>query len=211
MSLFDIISYLGIAILVLNSILFFISYQKNLVAFKIFSIYLFIILIIQIISSYLQEYNLDNLYLSHYYFIIQFLFLSFFYTKLIKQITLIKILTSIIFILLTLQFSIYPEVYFTFNLIEITICSIPLVIYSFLFFIQNIEVENKNFIYINSGIFIYILCSTLIFLSGNLMPKLPNSVNSIIWTVNVLLYLIYQILIFIEWYKNIRSPKKFYK
>ena len=207
MSLFDIISYLGIGILMLNSILYFKSYQKNLIAFKVFSFYLFIILIIQVISSYLQEQELDNLYLSHYYFIIQFLFLSFFYSKLIKQITLIKVLTVIVIISIIIQFYISPEIYFTFNLFEIIICSLPIVLYSFLFLIQNIDKENKDFLYINSGIFIYILSSTLIFSSGNLMPNLSKSVNSIIWTVNVFLYLVYQILIFVDWYKNFR-PKK---
>ena len=191
----------------LNSILYFKSYQKNLIAFKVFSFYLFIILIIQVISSYLQEQELDNLYLSHYYFIIQFLFLSFFYSKLIKQITLIKVLTVIVIISIIIQFYISPEIYFTFNLFEIIICSLPIVLYSFLFLIQNIDKENKDFLYINSGIFIYILSSTLIFSSGNLMPNLSKSVNSIIWTVNVFLYLVYQILIFVDWYKNFR-PKK---
>jgi len=194
--------FLGLNILVYLKIFF----QKKKV-FKIFTFYLLIITIIQITSQIYTNLNKNNLFLSHYYFIGQFLFLSIFYYQLIKQITLIKVLTTLTIVALTVQYSLYPEKYFIFNLFEIIICSIPLIIYSFLFFIQNIDGVNKDFIYINSGVFIYILSSTLIFSSGNLMPNLPKNINKIIWLVNAFLYVLYQILIFVEWYKNLRKTR----
>lgn len=75
--------YLGILILFLNTILYFKSYtSKKCMAFKYFSIYLGVSLAIVFTTSTLAYYKIDNLYLSHFYFIIQFLLLSLFYREL---------------------------------------------------------------------------------------------------------------------------------
>jgi hypothetical protein len=102
---------------------------------------------------------------------------------------------------LGIYYSLYPANYYKFNAFEIVITSLPLMAYSFLFFIQKMEGSDRKFIYIISGFFLYILCSTLLFTVGNIESRIIK----LIWYSNTVLYIIYQVLIFIEWYKNFRE------
>jgi hypothetical protein len=177
-------------------------------AFKIFSFYLLLCLIIQLYATYLRISKEYNLFLSHYYFIGQFVFLSVFYIHLFKKQlfkSILKILFFIILLVLSIQYYTNPLLYDSFNLIEIVICSIPLVIYAFLYFTENIENDKKDFIYLNSGVFIYLLSSTLLFVAGNYVSSSVSFWNRFIWSLNAILYLVYQIFIFIDWYKNLRK------
>ncbi len=204
-----IIIYIGYFILLINTFLYFKSYRKNLIAFKIVSYYLLLCLIVQVYSSYLSSLTIRNLFLSHYYFIGQFILLSFFYSKVLRSKKLSSIINIIVFIvsiILIIYYYLYPKDYLKWNVLEIAITSIPLLIYSFIFFIKNIDnLENKKYIYFNSGLFIYLLSSTLLFTLGNIGTR---SVKLYIWKFNSILYLVYQILVFVEWYKNIRKIKK---
>ena len=201
--------YLGYIFLAINTIFFFKNYRFGSIALKIFVFYLLFCFIIQCSSElliYLYSDNPDNLYLSHYYFIGQFIFLSFFFKSILKN-SLIKmsILVVLIFVIpsLTLFYFIFPENYTKFNIFEIIITSVPLVIWSLFFFIQKIGETNKKYIYINCGFFLYLVCSSLLFMSGNIKADLKE----FIWYSNDVLYLTYQILIFVEWYKNFRKPE----
>lgn len=203
------IIYLGYFILAINTLLYFKSYRNKSMAFKIFSFYLLLCLIIQLNATYLRISEEHNLFLSHYYFIGQFVFLSVFYFHLFKK-QLYKLILKIFFLIILLALSIQyytdPLLYDTFNLLEIIICSIPLVIYAFLYFTENIENDKKHFIYLNSGVFIYLLSSTLLFVAGNYVSSSVSFWNRFIWSLNAILYLVYQIFIFIDWYKNLRKP-----
>ena len=149
---------------------------------------------------------MDNLFLSHFYFILQFILLGVFYLKLYENDTLKQVAKLIIILtiaVLGIQYIITPEVFFKFNLFEINLTSLVLVTFSAIYFTKSLK-KQKQFLYVNSGVFIYLLSSALIFSTGNLMKELDKSVNKIIWQVNAFLYVFFQILIFIEWYKNYR-------
>lgn len=205
--LYDILSKTSNLVLAINIILYFKRYRKNSIAFKIFTNYLLFIFIIQLVSGYLRLNKENNLYLSHYYFIGQFIFLSLFYLFSEKK-KLFKNGIRIILLLGLVSIGIYylknPQAYFSFNLFEIAITSIPLILFSFYFFIKKIDSDNHKFIYLNSGFFLYVSCSTLLFSAGNI----NSSIKNIIWYSNLVLYLLYQLLVFIEWYKNFRKPLK---
>jgi hypothetical protein len=94
-----------------------------------------------------------------------------------------------------------PSNYYRFNIFEIILTSVPLIVYCLLFFIQRIDGEKRKFIYITSGFFLYILCSTLLFTTGNISSEIKN----FIWYTNAILYIVYQVLIFVEWYKHFRK------
>lgn len=208
----NLLANLGIVFLAINTIIYIKSYRLKSIAFKMSIFYLLFTLVIQLISGYLSDNKKPNLHLSHYYFIGQFLLLSFFFKKILTKRKQIKIINYfLILILVTLGFYYYknPEMYYQFNQLEIILTSVPLLLYSLFFFIQKIDDSNKQFLYITSGLFIYLLCSTLLFVSGDIGGG--SSLKVIIWYLNSILYLVYQILIFIEWYKNFRKPKKDYK
>jgi len=204
LTIYNLISNTSDVVLFINTFLFLKVHKKNSIAFKLFSYYLLFILIIQVITGYMRAHNLNNLYVSHYYFIGQFIFISLFFLHLEKQKKIKKLIkTSTLLVLVSLGFYYFntPNAYYKFNIYEIIVTSIPLVIYSFYFFVKKIESEDKKFIYLNSGLFVYLSCSTLIFTAGNIENA---SFKNIIWYSNVTLYLLYQILILLEWYKNFK-------
>ena len=197
----------GYLFLILNTLLFIVSYHKKDKALKYFILYLILCLIVQIYSHYLSNLKEHNLFLSHYFFIGQFIFLSFFFSTLFRFLKF-KNLHLILTFTVAITFAIYlfysPLAYEKWNVLEIGITSIPLIVYSFFFFLKKIDDNSdKKYIYFISGFFLYTLCSTLIFTTGNIGTK---SVKLIVWQINNSLYLIFQLLIFVEWYKNFRKP-----
>ena len=203
---FDILIRLGHIILALNVFLYFKSYRNKTVAFKIIAFYLLYVLIIQLRMSYLASSKTNNLIYTHFYFTGQLLFLSFFFIKEFKNellSTIIKIYLTLVLISLAIYYYLFPETLDKHNIYEVLATSIPLIVYSFTFLIRKIDDSNKNFIYLNSGLFLYILCSTLIFITGNFKAD----IKIYLWYFNVSLYLIYQLLTTLEWFKNFRKPK----
>ena len=203
---FDILINLGHIILALNVFLYFKSYRNKTVAFKIIAFYLLYVLIIQLRMSYLASSKTNNLIYTHFYFTGQLLFLSFFFIKEFKNellSTIIKIYLALVLISLAIYYYLFPETLDKHNIYEVLATSIPLIVYSFTFLIRKIDDSNKNFIYLNSGLFLYILCSTLIFITGNFKAD----IKIYLWYFNVSLYLIYQLLTTLEWFKNFRKQK----
>jgi hypothetical protein len=201
----DMIADVSICILAINVFLFFKSYRNKTVAFKIIAFYLLYSLILQLRMSYLASLKENNLLYGHFYFIGQWVFLSFFFMEELKNKALSKrIKTYLLFALIALgiSYSLNPESYEKFNIFEIVVTSVPLLVYCFIFFTKRIESSNNNFMFFNVGLFIYILCSTLIFVAGNVKAGMINY----IWAFNIVLYLIYQLCILLEWYKNVRKP-----
>lgn len=209
-SLIDNIANICYVILFTNIFIYFFTLKnKPEKPYKVFTLYLLVTVLIQIASEFFHSTN--NLFISHYYFISQAILLSYFYYLIIesnKIKKLIKFTTPFTLISLIIHYYIYPELYYVFNVYEIFICIIPIVIYALNHLFQTLGSPNKKYIYITSGILIYFLPHALVFSSGNLMPGLPEKVNQIIWLVNVVLYIVYLLLIFIEWYKHFRKNQK---
>lgn len=202
--IFKIIVDLGNIILFLNTFLFFKSYRKKTVAFKIIAFYLLYVLSIQLRMDHLHSIKESNLHYTHFYFIGQFLLLSFFFILEFKSKLLSNIIKTYLFIAslsLGLCYYLYPELIDKHNMFEVVVTSIPLTVYSFIFLVKRIDSDNKNFIYLNSGLFVYITCSTLIFIAG----ELKSDIKIYIWLFNAALYLVYQLLVSLEWYKNFRK------
>ncbi|WKD85612.1 hypothetical protein KCTC32516_00953 [Polaribacter huanghezhanensis] len=204
MSIQIIIVYIGYILLALNTVLFLRNYRLELTPIKIFTLYLIGSLVLQLYSSYLSNHRINNLFLSHYFFIGKFILLSLFFREILKKIILKKIISVVIIIVLValcVYYIVDTTSYDKFNIFEIVVTSIPLIIFCFLFFIQKIEGSGSRFIFIVSGMFLYFLCSLLLFTAGNI----KGSTKMLIWITNALLYILYQILIFVEWYKHFRK------
>ncbi len=200
-------SNLSKLILAINTILFFKRFFSRKKVYKIFSFYLLFILTIQIVSFAFWYLKKDNLYLSHFYFIIQFIILSLFYINLFnskKQKKLVKTISLSVLFILAIQYINTPDLYYKFNLLEIVLTSLSLVSFSVIHFYNSLT-EKMEFTNVNSGIFIYLISSTLIFCSGNFTNAYDSSLDKILWLFNSILFVVYQILIFMEWYKNYRK------
>lgn len=201
---------LGYALLLLNFILYAIGYFKQGKAYKIFTGYIFVIVCIQIATyTCFRLYN-NNLFLSHFYFIGQFIMLSLFYLKLVKGAFQKKVINiGFILVLATLatQYAMKPELFLKFNLYEIFITSFLLIIYATFHFYNMLD-EKKEFYFINMGIIMYLFGSTILFLVGNLTTKFSAKFSFITWTLNAFLYAIYQLLILYEWKVSFSKSKK---
>jgi hypothetical protein len=212
----DVFLYLGMLLNIINMFLYALSYKKNSrnLTYKLFSLYLLCELIINISAFILASYQEHNLFLTHYYFILQYIILSLFYKTLFKNPQ--KQMVTVVFIpvltILAIQYAMQPELYFKFNTTEVFITSLPIVVYSMIHLYNSLN-ESPKYMYINAGVLIYITTSTLIFILGDYLSGNSSSSSSssssvdTIWFINKVLYVIYLALIFIEWWRNFRIIK----
>jgi hypothetical protein len=118
----------------------------------ILMVYLLAILGVQLYSDWLAFNGNYNLHISHFYFIIQFLVLGYFYYCICIQSLqkkLIKYSMILCMSILGIQYSIIPETYFKFNNLEIFLTSYLLIIYT-LFHFYNLLSEKKHFYFLTS-------------------------------------------------------------
>ncbi|SDY00054.1 hypothetical protein [Flavobacterium degerlachei] len=202
--IWHLIANIGYFLLFVNLVLFSIRLGTGGKANKIFTVYLLVILVIQLISGYLSSLRINNLFLSHFYFLGQFVFLSLFYKSLFTnslQRKIINIGFVSCFAILGIQYSLDSSLLFKFNLFEIFLTSFILIIYS-VFYFYNMLTAKKQFYYINIGIMLYLFGSTILFFVGNLTALMSAEMSKITWVANALLYVIYQLFISFEWYKT---------
>jgi hypothetical protein len=197
-------------LLVLNTLLFLVLAVKTRnTTHKTLALYLVFITFIQFYSTGLAFKGIHNLYLTHYYFIIQLLILAYFYYQICHvqfQKNAIKYSVLASLGIFSIQYAIKPELYFIINKLEVFLCSYLLIVYA-LFHFYNLLDSKKSFLYFNIGLFVYMFGSTLIFLIGNLSALID--LGGITMTMNKSIYLFFQLFIFIELFLlfRIKNPK----
>ena len=203
--------YFGLALIIINTFLYLLSYKKHSkeLTYKLFSLYLICSVIINIGVITLAAFREHNLFLSHYYFILQFIILSFFYRLLFEtaQKRLVVFLLVLVLGILIILFTISPEIYFKFNTTEVFITCSPIIVYSVIHLYNSLSKPSK-YMYINTGVLIYLTTSTLIFILGDYLSGSNTGAVNNIWFINKVLYVIYLLLIFTEWWKNFRTINK---
>lgn len=209
--MWSIFANIGYLILLLNLILFLKGVRNEGKAYKIFTCYLGVIFIVQIVSMIMMKNHINNLFLSHFYFIGQFILLSFFYINILKeklQKKVVKFGLCLGLIALGIQYASDVSLFLKFNLFEIFITSFLLILYA-TFHFYNMLNEKKEFYYINMGVLIYLFGSTILFLVGNLTIVLSPKMNKITWILNSILYIVYQVFILVEWNKSFSKKREF--
>jgi hypothetical protein len=196
------ISLVGLLLLIMNSILFLSRLSGKGKLYLTLTIYLIALSVVETFCNIMGFLNPNsNLFLSHFYFNFQFLFLSFFYYKLFKTKILKKLVGVtfiVVWIVLAVQYYLNPALFWQFNLPEILSISFILIIYSLIHLYNNLG-EKKRYFYFAIGLIMYLLCSSIIFMSGNLELVFWQDPYIDIWIFNSLLYIVYQLLIFKEW------------
>ncbi len=190
------------------SIVYLLSFARNSKAYKFLTAYLVFICIIQVLSFYLVRVKSENnLFLSHYYYVSQFITLSLFYYYLLRQKWILWVL-GIVFVYLGYQYINDPGLYFKYNSLGIALTQTVLVLFALWYLYQSISVKNE-FILVNIGMFIYLLSSVIIFAFGNLVfdIEVPRYVSRFLNDLNAVFYLLLQGLFLVEWYRNYR-PKQ---
>jgi hypothetical protein len=198
------IVYVGYFFCLINLILFFKDIFNKGKSYKIFAGYLGAIFCIQMISWFFAHLNIKNLFLSHFYFIGQFLLLGLFYYGLVggkKQKNIVKYCVIISFLALLFQYVLDPSQFYKFNLFEIALTSLLGILFAVLH-LYNMLTNEKVFYYITLGIIFYLLGSTILFFVGNLTALLNPKLSLLTWTLNAWLYVIYNLFILFEWKKS---------
>lgn len=209
--MWSIFANIGYLILLLNLILFLKGVRNEGTAYKIFTCYLGVIFVVQIVSMIMMKNHINNLFLSHFYFIGQFILLSFFYINILKEKFQKKVVKFGLFLglaALGIQYAVDVSLFLKFNLFEIFITSFLLILYA-TFHFYNMLNEKKEFYYINMGVLIYLFGSTILFLVGNLTIVLSPKMNKITWILNSILYIVYQVFILVEWKKSFSKRRQF--
>jgi hypothetical protein len=206
-----IMSNIGFAILLINILLYLIGFSGNKKSYKVFVIYLFSIVVIQSIMDYYVSKSLNNHFLSNYYLVFQFVLLSIFYYFLFKKVNKksakIVLFSSLLVTLgLGIQYLVHTDLYFTFNSKGFLVTSIVLIVYSVLYFYEQLT-KALFFYYVNVGVFLYLISSSLIFATATSFISFGNQMNEYVWQLNAILFIVYQLLILWEWWKSF-YPKK---
>ena len=208
--MFDKLRLIAHIILGINFLLFLSKYKIGSKAYKIYSIYLGLIVLIEITIKLVVDFGFENLIFSHLYFTGQFILLSLFYLELLTekyQKKIIKFNLILIPLILMVNFFINPSEIHKFSLLEILLTSISIISYC-TFHFYNMLSNKKEFYLINCGIIIYLFGSTVTFLPRNLHVIYGYSFNMALQILNIVLYIVYLVFIFLEWRNiNLRINK----
>ncbi|MBF4519500.1 hypothetical protein IRZ71_24425 [Flavobacterium sp. ANB] len=197
----DFLIYSGYLILLLNLILYSYSFFRKGKANVFFVCYLAFAFFMQISMEVMYHLGMNNLFAVNIFFIGQMILLGLFYNSLshIKsQKILFKISLFTALMSLLVQFILDPGEFLKFNLFEITLTSLFVVVFALLHF-YNMLTESKKFYYVSIGVVFYLLASTVLFLIGNLSSGLSNEIKYLTWMLNAFLIVVYQLFILYEW------------
>ena len=202
--MYDSFVYIGYFLSLVNLILFMKGFLSQDKAFKIFTWYLGIVFCIQITAIVYVFFSVNNLFFSHFYFIGQLVLLSCFYNTLLKtkaQIYFLKIAFLLGILVLSIHYYLDPSQFFKFNLLEIAVTSLLVVVFAVMH-LYNMLAAEKEFYYVTIGIIIYLLGSTVLFFVANLIVGLSTEFKFLTWTLNAILVVVYQLFILFEWKRS---------
>jgi hypothetical protein len=202
--------YSSYFILAINLVLYTYSFFRLEKANVFFVLYIAFSFIMQFSLELMFYLEMNNLFAVNIFFIGQMILLGLFFRSILKSKQQKNFVTySLIFALLALciQFYIDSSQFLKFNLFEITITSLLLVVYALLHF-YNMLSGNKEYYYFTIGAVFYLLTSTVLFLVGNLTVGLSNEFKFMSWCLNAFLLLIYYLFILFEWKISFSSKKK---
>lgn len=205
----DIVADITIYLSLIYPLLYLKGFVINNKAFKFFTIYLISVGLIQLFAELVikvWEFE-SNLFLSHFYYCIQFVLLSLFYFQLLRS-KWVYYIGGVVLIFLLYQYIDDPQLYFRYNAIGMFLTHILLVAYALIYLYRSLG-GKKEFTIVNIGVFTYLLSSSLIFTSGNLVfdIDIPESFTGLLIDINIFLFFAFQILIIIEWYRYYRKTK----
>lgn len=150
------------------------------------------------ITFYLREQNQLNLWVYHYYVPIQFCLITVLYSYMLKSMVSNRVMffTGVSFVIFSLINTLFLQDTSQFNTNSILISNIVFVVFALLFFYQLLKkplvkkLEHLPQFWINLAILIYYSSSSVLFYMVNHVVKVDTESLTIIWSVNIGLYII---------------------
>lgn len=142
----------------------------------------------------------NNFFISHIFFIIQLLFLSYFFynvfeNKITKQI--VKFFSVALLVVFILQYAITPSNFFKFNLYEVVSICVLLITFSLVYVYNNLG-KSKKYLYFSFGVVIYFTCTCFVYLLGGYTIVLCQNPFIDHWIIKDVFFIIFQLLVFKE-------------
>ncbi|CAM3767090.1 hypothetical protein FSS13T_00020 [Flavobacterium saliperosum S13] len=204
------ISLIGLFLLLRNVLLFALGLKEKNKKEQLITVYLTLLFVVELFCHIIGWTNPgNNLFLSHYYFNSQFIILSVVFYQLLENKIFRKIILFNLFAISGAVLYSYiedPSLYYRFNIIEVSLTSAALSLYSILYLIKTLR-QSESFYYFNTGLLLYLTNSLFIFLSGNTETVFIEDPYIDIWIFNSLFYILYQAFIYKNW-KLIKDSKK---
>lgn len=205
------VSVVGLLFLFINTYLFISNKNVRQNVSKTFVVYLIALSIIELSCNILGTLFLNsNFFISHFYFLFQFAFLSYLYFSLIENKKIKKLIITLFVILcfyIGFGYLLNKASFWEFNSFEIVSTSLLLILYALFFIFSNLEIKHKYFNF-SIGLILYLACSITIFLSGKLELILCENPYIDIWIFNSLFYILFQYFVFRE-YIFVKNQAKF--
>ncbi|MBL0739149.1 hypothetical protein JI750_19820 [Flavobacterium sp. GN10] len=203
--MFDFFIYLGYFVLTIDLILYTYSFFRKKKANVFFVSYLAFSFVMQFSMEVMYHLRMNNLFLVNIFIIGQMILLGLFYKSIFnlkrqKNFVLISIVVALL--ILAVQFIIDWNQFLRFNLFEITLTSLLVVIFALIHF-YNMLTESKEYYYISIAVVFYLLTSTVLFLIGNLTHNLSKEFKFLSWQLNSILLVMYYGFILYDWKKNL--------
>jgi hypothetical protein len=197
----DFLIYFGYLILVINLGLYTFSFFRKEKANVFLLSYLGFSFLVQFGMELLYHLKMNNLLLINLFFIGQMILLGLFYRSLYTQEVqkkFVLITIGVVLVVLIAKLVYDPSLLFKFNLPQMTITSLLIVVFGLIHF-YNILTEKREYYYFTIGVIIYMLGATVLLLLGNLTLGLSDDFKYISWRVNAFLVIVYYLFILFEW------------
>ena len=183
--------------------LYLVGFFRNGRTYKIFTIYIIGVLLIDVISSNLWSwFRIYNIFTTHFYDLFQFVLLSYFYATLLqtkKQLYLVYLLLIILPVFLLSRYFFNPDQFFEYSLLEKYLATMPIIIYAAMHLYNNLD-RKTAFYYANFGILFYLFTSTFILLLHSLIIVLDfKEFNDVMVNINIILQYIKFAFFFYQW------------
>jgi hypothetical protein len=189
--------------------LFLSVFSKLSQAYLFHTLYLGFALFVLIGLKTCFENNINVYSISHPFLILRFLLLSLFYYFIIKngfQRKIIICSVILIPIILFVQYLMQPNLFFVFNLLEIVLTTIPLILFGMFYFYNSIG-KTKKYYYVNYSLVIYQTGNFILFLAANLYLFKFNILSLTVMNINSALSIICSCFVFWDWKVNFYNSK----
>jgi hypothetical protein len=206
----DFLIYLGYIILLINLVLYSISFFRKEKANIFLVLYIAFCSFMQFAMEILYQFAFKNLLVVNIFFIGQFVLLGLFFKSLCEnkmQKKCMQISMFFFLFLLVCQYIYDYKFLFEFNLFSITITSLFLVCNALMHLYNQLTTEKKYY-FITIGVIIYMLSSTVLYLIGNLTNGLSSDLKYLSWRLNAFLFIVYHLFILYEWKASFFKNKK---
>lgn len=191
----------GYVLIVLNLILYAISFFRKEEVNVFLMLYLLFAVVMNLGMEVLYLWHRSNLVVMNLFFIGDMILIGLFFASILKsekQKIIVKRAIVLALLVLSVQLVLDSSQLYKFNLFEIALTSLLLVVFALLHLYQMLT-DKKNYYFFTIGVILYMSGSTILYLVGNLTVNLPDNFKLITWGLNAVLIIVYQLFILYEW------------